>query len=127
MAVEVKVPSVGESITEGSIARWIKKEGDLVRVDEPIFELETEKASSEVPAPASGKLHIRTPEGSKVAIGAVVGTIQPADVPAGKAATPGAGPASNAAAPAEPKKAKEGDGSAGPVLSPSAARLAREE
>jgi hypothetical protein len=62
MAIEIKVPSVGESITEGSIARWIKKNGDLVRVDEPIFELETEKASTEVPAPASGKLTIKTPE-----------------------------------------------------------------
>lgn len=127
MAVEVKVPSVGESITEGSIARWIKKEGDLVRVDEPIFELETEKASTEVAAPASGKLHVRTPEGSKVAIGAVVGTIEPADVAAGKAASPSASPPANAAPPVEPTKAKQVDGSAGAVLSPSAARLAREE
>jgi 2-oxoglutarate dehydrogenase E2 component (dihydrolipoamide succinyltransferase) len=117
MPVEIKVPSVGESITEGSIARWLKKNGDLVRVDEPIFELETEKASTEVPAPASGKLTIKTPEGTKVAIGAVVGSIEPADVPA----TVKAGPASPAPAPA-----KEVSGN-GPAVSPAAARLAKEE
>src|SRR5258708_6021350 len=82
MAIDIKVPAVGESITEGSIARWIKKNGDLVRLDEPIFELETEKASTEVPSPAAGKLFIKSPEGTKVAIGAVVGSIDPADVPA---------------------------------------------
>src|SRR5258705_8337463 len=75
MPVEVKVPSVGESITEGSIARWLKKDGELVTTDEPLFELETEKASTEVPAPASGKLRITVPEGEKVEIGAVVGAI----------------------------------------------------
>lgn len=128
MAVEIKVPSVGESITEGSIARWIKKEGDLVRVDEPLFELETEKASTEVPSPATGKLKIRSPEGTKVAIGAVVGSIEPADVPAAKAPAGNAAPSSSAPAPtSEPARAKEGDGSQSPAMSPSAARMAREE
>ena len=82
MAVPISVPSVGESITEGSIARWMKKDGDLVRTDEPIFELETEKASNEVPSPTSGRLTISVKEGSRVTIGQVVGSIEPADVPA---------------------------------------------
>jgi 2-oxoglutarate dehydrogenase E2 component (dihydrolipoamide succinyltransferase) len=118
MTIEIKVPSVGESITEGSIARWIKKNGDFVRVDEPIFELETEKASTEVPAPASGKLIVKTPEGTKVSIGAVVGSIEPADVPAAAA------PSANGPAPS-PAPAKQ-PASTSP-LSPSAARLANEE
>ena len=54
MPVELVVPSVGESITEGTLARWLKKDGATVRIDEPLFELETEKATSEVPAPADG-------------------------------------------------------------------------
>ena len=115
MAIEIKVPSVGESITEGSIARWIKKNGDVVRLDEPIFELETEKASTEVPAPAAGKLSIKTPEGSKVAIGAVVGSIDPSDVVAAVKPAPAAAPA------------KANHETATVPLSPSASRLAKEE
>src|SRR5258707_1750462 len=76
MATEIKVPSVGESISEGTVARWLKKDGEQVEVDEPLFELETEKATTEVAAPAAGTLHIATPEGQKVAIGAVVGRIE---------------------------------------------------
>jgi 2-oxoglutarate dehydrogenase E2 component (dihydrolipoamide succinyltransferase) len=125
MAIDIKVPSVGESITEGSIARWIKKNGDLVRLDEPIFELETEKASTEVPSPASGKLTIKTPEGSKVAIGAVVGNIDPSEVPSSKPAAAAPQPKSNNE-PAAPKGNSEPAPESSP-LSPSASRLAREE
>lgn len=75
MAVEIKVPSVGESIVEGNLARWLKKNGDFVQVDEPVFELETDKATTEIAAPASGKLEIIVPEGKTIAIGAVVGRI----------------------------------------------------
>jgi 2-oxoglutarate dehydrogenase E2 component (dihydrolipoamide succinyltransferase) len=76
MAVEIKVPSVGESITEGVVSRWLKKDGDMVRAGEPIVELETEKATTEVPAPASGKLNTSIPEGKMVSIGAVLGRIE---------------------------------------------------
>jgi 2-oxoglutarate dehydrogenase E2 component (dihydrolipoamide succinyltransferase) len=82
MAVEIKVPAVGESITEGTVARWLKKDGDSVRADEPLFELETEKATSEIAAPAAGTLHITVPEGQTVAIGAVVGQIEKGAAPA---------------------------------------------
>src|SRR5437763_7666842 len=117
MPVEIKVPSVGESINEGSIARWIKSDGDVVQQDEPIFELETEKATQEIPAPASGVLHIKAKAGEHVAIGSVVGTIEPG------AAPPKPAPAKQTA----PKD----DGKAAPVkeppaLSPAARAVAAE-
>jgi len=58
MPVDVKVPSVGESITEGVIVRWLKQTGDVVRTDDPLLELETEKATTEIPSPTSGKLNV---------------------------------------------------------------------
>src|SRR5262245_15603316 len=77
MSVEIKVPSVGESITEGVLARWLKKDGDAVRSGEPLFELETDKATQEVPSPADGVLSISVKEGETVAIGSVVGSVDP--------------------------------------------------
>src|SRR5712692_9941207 len=76
MAVEIKVPSVGESISEGTISRWLKKDGEAVRADEPLLEVETEKATTEVSAPQDGTLRISVPEGQTVAVGAVVGQIE---------------------------------------------------
>jgi 2-oxoglutarate dehydrogenase E2 component (dihydrolipoamide succinyltransferase) len=112
MPIDIKVPSVGESIAEGSIARWLKKDGAHVAVDEPLFELETEKATQDVPAPAAGILHITIGEGKTVAIGAVVGSIEPSA-------------ASLATAPAKPVETKV---AAPPTtLSPAARRLATEE
>src|SRR5436190_308450 len=81
MAVEIKVPSVGESITEGIMSRWLKKDGDAVRSGEPLFELETDKATQEVPAPADGVLSIGVKEGERVAIGSVVGSVDPQGKP----------------------------------------------
>ena len=77
MPVDVRIPSLGESITQGVIVRWIKQEGERVETDEPILELETDKASVEIPATASGILHIVQPEGATVEVGAVVATIDP--------------------------------------------------
>jgi 2-oxoglutarate dehydrogenase E2 component (dihydrolipoamide succinyltransferase) len=82
MAVEIKVPSGGESITEGVVSRWIKKDGEMVRAGEPVVELETEKAATEVPAPASGKLIASVPEGKTVTIGQVLGRIEEQETPA---------------------------------------------
>ncbi|MCU0590823.1 MAG: 2-oxoglutarate dehydrogenase complex dihydrolipoyllysine-residue succinyltransferase [Desulfobacterales bacterium] len=73
--IEIKVPSVGESITEALLAQWFKKDGDAVRKDEPLFVLETDKVTLEVTAEASGSLSITVPAGATVKIGAVVGTI----------------------------------------------------
>ena len=116
MPVAIKVPSVGESINEGIISRWLKKDGDLVQVEETLFELETEKATSPVPAPANGILRITVPEGQTVAIGAVVGQIEPAPAGAANAPKPAAKPAPTA----NQKPAPET-----PALSPAARRSQR--
>jgi len=76
MATEIKVPSLGESITEATVAKWLKRPGEAVAADEPIAELETDKVTLEVPAPASGTLaEILAAEGSNVPVGAVLGRI----------------------------------------------------
>jgi 2-oxoglutarate dehydrogenase E2 component (dihydrolipoamide succinyltransferase) len=75
--IEIKVPSVGESVTEGRISRWLKPDGAAVQRDEPVVELETDKATAEVAAPQSGVLKHRAREGDTVAIGAVIGSIDP--------------------------------------------------
>jgi len=89
MATEVKIPPLGESVTEGVIARWLKADGEAVRVDEPVLELETDKATMEIPASASGQLEIVAREGTTVRVGEVVARI--AEGAAGSA--PGARPA----------------------------------
>jgi len=73
--IEIKVPSVGESVTEALLAQWFKKDGDSVRKDEALFVLETDKVTLEVTAEAAGVLHILVPAETTVNIGAVVGTI----------------------------------------------------
>jgi 2-oxoglutarate dehydrogenase E2 component (dihydrolipoamide succinyltransferase) len=76
VATEIKVPTLGESITEATVAKWLKRPGEAVAADEPIAELETDKVTLEVPAPASGTLsEILAEEGANVPVGAVLGTI----------------------------------------------------
>jgi 2-oxoglutarate dehydrogenase E2 component (dihydrolipoamide succinyltransferase) len=76
MPTEIKVPTLGESVTSATIARWMKHPGDKVAVDEPLVELETDKVTVEVPAPASGVLvAINFPEGSEVEVGALLGLL----------------------------------------------------
>ncbi len=75
MIVEIKVPSVGESVTEATLAEWFKKDGDTVQKDEPLFVIETDKVTLEVVAEADGVLSIKVQAGETVAIGAAVGTI----------------------------------------------------
>ena len=79
MAIDIKVPSVGESVKEAVLAQWFKKDGERVRKDEPVFLIETDKVTLEVVAEADGVLHIKVPEGDTVAIGAVVGSIEAAE------------------------------------------------
>ena len=78
MAIEMKVPAVGESITEVTVATWNKKEGDHVKLDEVLCELESDKATFELPAEADGILHIVASEGDVLPIGAVICSIEPA-------------------------------------------------
>ncbi len=79
MKEDVLVPSVGESITSGILTAWIKKEGEQVEEGEDLFELETDKATVAVPAPADGSLHILIEEGQEVEIGQVVGDLTVAE------------------------------------------------
>jgi 2-oxoglutarate dehydrogenase E2 component (dihydrolipoamide succinyltransferase) len=76
MATEIRVPTLGESITEAIVGKWFKKSGDAVNADEPLVELETDKVTVEVPAPISGVLdEIKVVEGQTVAVGALLGAI----------------------------------------------------
>jgi len=102
MATEIRVPTLGESVTEATIAQWFKKPGDAVTADEPIVELETDKVTVEVPAPASGTLSdILVKEGDTVEVGALLGQIADGAAPAKKAA-----PAKQDAAPAKAEEAQ---------------------
>ena len=76
MTIEIKVPSLGESVVEATVAKWYKKEGDAVALDEPLLELETDKVTLEVPAPSNGRIEkIGASEGSTVEVGAILGLI----------------------------------------------------
>lgn len=94
MATEIRVPTLGESVTEATVGKWFKKPGDVIAVDEPIVELETDKVTIEVPAPAAGVLaEIVVKEGETVGLDALLGSI-----------AEGAGAAASAAAPVAEKK-----------------------
>src|SRR5712691_1648810 len=74
---DIRVPTLGESVTEATIGKWFKQPGDAVAVDEPLVELETDKVTIEVPAPAAGVLSdIAAKDGATVAVGAVLGHIK---------------------------------------------------
>jgi 2-oxoglutarate dehydrogenase E2 component (dihydrolipoamide succinyltransferase) len=110
MAVQIKVPAVGESITEVTIANWLKKDGDVVKMDEIIAELESDKATFELTASSAGVLKIVKPQGSTVPIGEVLCEIDPngaappaTSAPAPEAKAAAAAPAAKSAAPAAPK------------------------
>ncbi|MBM9577446.1 2-oxoglutarate dehydrogenase complex dihydrolipoyllysine-residue succinyltransferase [Leptospira sp. 201903070] len=96
MSVEIKVPEMGESITEATIANWVKKEGEQVKQDEILLELETDKATMEVPAPSSGVLQkIHKKAGDTVKVKEIIGLIDAAAV--ASAPTPSSSPASSSA------------------------------
>lgn len=76
MATEIRVPTLGESVTEATIGKWFKKAGEAIAVDEPLVELETDKVTVEVPAPAAGVLaEITAKEGDTVEVGELLGQI----------------------------------------------------
>lgn len=107
---DVLMPQMGESITEGTITKWLKKVGDSVQRDEPIFEISTDKVDAEIPSPVAGTLtEIKVPEGATVTINTVVaviggGAAKPAAAPSPAVAAPAAAvPAPVAAAPARPE------------------------
>src|SRR6201999_409528 len=84
---EIRVPTLGESVTEATIGKWFKKPGDPVAVDEPLVELETDKVTIEVPAPTGGVLgDIAAKDGDTVSVGALLGQIKEGAVAAAKPA-----------------------------------------
>ena len=121
---DIRVPTLGESVTEATIGRWFKQQGEAVAVDEPLVELETDKVTVEVPAPSAGVLSdIKVPSGTTVAIGAILGSIsEGAGASPAKAATRPAGDGATARAkpalePAPPPRA--------PAPAPAPAPVAR--
>lgn len=113
MSIDIVVPTLGESVTEATVAKWLKAQGEAVRVDEPLVELETDKVTVEVPSPVAGVLaEISAAAGADVAVGAILGRInegaaaQPAAAapvaPAPAAPAPAATPAVTAPPPAAP-------------------------
>src|SRR3954462_8706619 len=100
MATDVVMPQMGESIAEGTIVRWIKKVGDKVDRDEPLFEISTDKVDAEIPSPAAGVIsEIRVKEGETVAINTVVAIIGSGAAATPPAATAGAATTAKAAEP----------------------------
>ena len=103
---EIRVPTLGESVTEATIGKWFKKAGDAVAVDEPLVELETDKVTIEVPAPAAGVLgEIAAKDGDTVAVGAVLGEIKEGAAAAAAAAAKAAPSPAKAAVPPPPTPA----------------------
>ncbi len=129
MAIEIRVPTLGESVTEATIARWFKKAGEAVAADEPLVELETDKVTVEVPSPVSGTLaSIAAKDGDTVAVGALLGAINEGTggaKPAPKAETKTA-PAKPAAAPQPAPAPAAAKKVADAPLMPSVRKLAAE-
>jgi len=145
MAVDVQIPTLGESISEGVIVRWLKQNGEQVAADEPLFELETDKASVEIPAPSAGVITIVAKEGATVHVGDVVARIDGAgasavakpasataapaaktSTPAAPAAAPPAASPPPAAAPAQPAAPPPATAASSQLLSPAVRRLVEE-
>jgi 2-oxoglutarate dehydrogenase E2 component (dihydrolipoamide succinyltransferase) len=122
MAVDVVMPQMGESIFEGTITKWLKKPGDKVERDEPLFEISTDKVDAEIPSPSAGVLkEIKIPEGQTVPIQTVVAVIDGAGTAAASAPAPAAAPPPPAAKPAAaptPSAASTPAPAAKPALAP---------
>src|SRR3954468_13920224 len=87
MPTNVQVPGLGESVSEAVLIKWHKNDGEMVKTDEPLCELETDKANVDVPSPGSGVVKRITPEGAKVQIGETIATIDPSAKPSAGANT----------------------------------------
>ncbi len=97
---QIKMPQLGESVTEGTVEKWLKSEGDFVKRDEPIVEVVTDKVNAEIPSPFEGKLvKIAVTEGETVRVGAVIAQIETSGAPAGAAGSSAPAPAKEPAAP----------------------------
>ncbi len=119
MQKEIKVPEVGESITEGTLTEWLVEEGDAVKEEQPLFELETDKVTMEVPCEFSGRIHIAVEAGAVVQVGQVVGHV---DTDADAKATKEEAKAETESAPETPAASTSGEA----ILSPAAKVLAEQ-
>ena len=133
MTIDIKVPALGESITEATVGQWFKKPGDAVKADEPLVELETEKVTVEVPAPAAGVLaDIKVAQGATVGIGSVLGSISEGTAAAARPAAPQptaapTPPKASEAAPPKGTPAAAATGNGGMPPSPAARRVMEEK
>ncbi|MFE0249295.1 biotin/lipoyl-containing protein, partial [[Kitasatospora] papulosa] len=129
MSVSVTLPALGESVTEGTVTRWLKAEGERVEADEPLLEVSTDKVDTEIPAPASGVLSaIKVAEDETVEVGAELAVIDDgsgapaaAEAPAAEAPAqeaPAAAPAQEAPAPAAEAPAQETPAQEAPAAAP---------
>src|SRR5882724_7666847 len=118
---DVKMPQLGETVTEGTITKWFKQVGDEVKEDEVLFEVSTDKVDSEVPSPVAGYIaEIRVPEGETVDVGSVPAAEAPAEAAEAQPApepAPAPAPAAEAPKPAPNGDAPKADGD-GKLLSP---------
>jgi 2-oxoglutarate dehydrogenase E2 component (dihydrolipoamide succinyltransferase) len=134
MAVDIKVPAMGESVTEATVARWFKNEGDAVARDEPLVELETDKVTVEVPAPVDGVItSVAVQTGATVGVGTLLGTIAEGQASAGAKPAPAAKPVTPPSPPPSlrPKPAvetaKQPAAPASDAVMPSVRRISEEE
>ena len=119
MATEIKVPALGESVTEATVGQWFKKPGEAVKIDEPLVELETDKVTVEVPSPVAGVLSdIMVEQGATVGIGSVLGSIKEG---AAATAQPAASPQPAPAPPKQPEKAAAATSAPAKPAAPAAA------
>jgi 2-oxoglutarate dehydrogenase E2 component (dihydrolipoamide succinyltransferase) len=127
MTIEIKVPALGESVTEATVGQWFKQPGEAVKADEPLVELETDKVTVEVPAPAAGVLSdIKVPQGTTVGIGAILGSIAEGAGAAASAPSPAPQAAPTPPPPsAQASPASVGNGGMPP--SPSARKMMEEK
>ncbi|MGC2507659.1 MAG: biotin/lipoyl-containing protein, partial [Candidatus Acidiferrales bacterium] len=122
MAVDVMMPQMGESIFEGTITKWLKKPGDKIERDEPLFEISTDKVDAEIPAPAAGVLkEIKVTEGQTVPIQTIVAVI---DATGSGAAAPAAAPAPTPSKQEAPKRAAAPPATPPPAPKPAPAPVA---
>jgi 2-oxoglutarate dehydrogenase E2 component (dihydrolipoamide succinyltransferase) len=125
MALEIRVPTLGESVTEATVAKWLKNPGDAVKMDEPLVELETDKVTVEVPAPAAGVLsEIMAQKGQTIGVGALLGTLGEGSGAAAPPPKPAPAPAPKIVTAPAPQPA-QANGATG-VMMPSAAKMAAE-
>src|SRR5580698_8775356 len=122
MSVSVLMPQLGESVTEGTVTRWLKKEGEQVTADEPLLEVSTDKVDTEIPAPASGILRgIVVDEDETVAVGAQLAVIEDSEESGSQPAAADSPPQDEAVSPPQDEAQQDTTEAAAPAAAPASA------